>query len=158
MRASLRLLGLTLAALLAFPASGLAGPAVPNEFVSGSGRVGDLSFSVTGHDVGPTGAWGQMSLQFADGSEVYARVECVGILNPVASTIGTVRRSSHPAFAVGTTIEFEMVDNGEPGSDPPDLFAFRPLTGPTACQFDGLSHLPLDQGNIELKEEKIPTV
>lgn len=153
-----RLLGLALVSLLALPSSGFAGPAVPNEFVSGSGRVGDLAFTVTGHDVGPTGAWGQMSLRFADGSEMQARVECVGILEPVASTIGVVGRSTHPAFGVGTTVEFEMVDNGEPGSDPPDLFAFRSLTGPTACQFDGIGHLPLDEGNIELKQEKLSTL
>ena len=115
---------------------------------------GDITFAFSARGTGAgTAATGRMTEVFRGpgGGVVHADVACLSVVGSQADIQGTVTQSTVPGQPVGTTLYFEVSDNGEPGA-PADQFASFFSPGdiiPPNCGTP-FPDTPIEHGNIQV--------
>jgi hypothetical protein len=116
---------------------------------SGGAHNGTLNLSFGAFDHGEGNITGQATfIDDATKARITIDIECLTISGSQADVGGTVTRSSHPAFSVGTAVHFIVDDQGE-GVGVTDYFTL-PSNGSCSSRIMGAA-LPSDRGNIQVR-------
>ncbi|HEX7297289.1 MAG TPA: hypothetical protein VF251_16175 [Pyrinomonadaceae bacterium] len=127
--------------------------AAPNvASANGSGHSGEITLSFGAFDHGNGNITGQAT--FIDDlakTKVTIDVTCLLVSGNVASVGGSVTKSTNSSFAVGTEVNFNVVDNGEGQGAIEDTFSDLHVGG---CSIPGPEAPPMmisDIGNIQVR-------
>jgi hypothetical protein len=108
---------------------------------------GSTKFSFSAHN--PDSPSGYAHVTNTNGFEIQGHVTCLRVFANVAS-IGFAIEKESPGFTAFASAGFTVVDNGPPGSVPPDSFSHLEVrSSPGACE--GVDSRPVVQGNIVVK-------
>jgi hypothetical protein len=130
--------------------------AAPGDRASGGGVAigGDITFAFNARGTGATSATGTMTEVFrgAGGGVIHADVVCLSVAGNEADIQGTITRSSVATQPVGSTLYFEVSDNGEPGAPADEFASFFSPGGvvPPNCGTP-FPDTPIEHGNIQVR-------
>ena len=116
---------------------------------------GDITFAFNARGTdGGTAARGTMTEVFrgTGGGVIHADVACLSVAGNEADIQGTITHSTVDAQPVGSTLFFEVSDNGEPGAGADEFTSFFSPGGviPPNCGTP-FPDTPIEHGNIQVR-------